>query len=98
MDETPILYSSAQKEGRGLSLLGSLVRQNNQNSQNEPGMSFGINQIVNRGAEEGAWPLKNKGLLTMLPPYCESEARIKSGRPHTLCTIEPRLGPCPQCV
>src|SRR5438477_10712999 len=57
---------------------GAPVRQNNQNSQNEPGMSFGINQIVNRGAEEGAWPLKNKGLLTMLAPYCESQANRES--------------------
>ena len=27
------------------------VRQNNQNSQNEPGMSAGINEIENRGRE-----------------------------------------------
>src|SRR5437667_4542575 len=55
---------------------GAPVRQNNQNSQNEPGMSFGINQIVSRCAEEGACPLKNKDLLTMLAPYCESQGKL----------------------
>ena len=29
------------------------VRRLNQNSQNEPGMSAGINEIENRGGEEG---------------------------------------------
>src|SRR5439155_14456 len=53
--------------------LGLRVRQNNQNSQNEPGRSFGINQIVKSRCEEGAWPLKNKGLLTMLAPCCGLE-------------------------
>ena len=32
------------KRGQRLSPLGALVRQNNQNSQNEPGMSFEINE------------------------------------------------------
>src|SRR5438094_989238 len=31
------------------------VRQPNQKSQNEPGMSFGINETEKRGAEGSAW-------------------------------------------
>ena len=66
------------KRGQRLSPFATPVRQNNQNSQNEPGMSFGINQIVNRGGEEGACPLKNKDLLTMTAPYCESRAEKRN--------------------
>src|SRR5438067_10319868 len=79
---------------QGLSLFAAPVRQNNQNSQNEPGMSLGINQIVNRGAEEGACPLKNKDFLTMTAPYCESQVRNRApfdpraqGRRHRGCAV-----------
>src|SRR5438445_9246390 len=34
-----------------VSLFAALVRQNNQNSQNEPGMSPGINEIKKRGVK-----------------------------------------------
>ena len=67
------MATDAFKEEQGLSLFATPVRQNNQNSQNEPGMSFEINQIVNRGGEEGACPLKNKDLLAMRAPYYERQ-------------------------
>src|SRR5439155_24775845 len=70
--KAPTVATCAIKGAGSLSLFAAPVRQNNQNSQNEPGMSLGINQIVNRGAEEGACPLKNKDLLTIAAPDCES--------------------------
>ena len=51
--KTPTVATDARKGG-DLSLFGVPVRRNNQNSQNEPGMSFGINYIANLGAKEGA--------------------------------------------
>ena len=42
--KAPTVATDAFKEEQGVSLFASLVRQNNQNSQNEPGMSFGINE------------------------------------------------------
>ena len=41
--KTPTVATDARKGG-DLSLFGVPVRRNNQNSQNEPGMSFGINE------------------------------------------------------
>src|SRR5437870_1793932 len=37
-------YGCVQGGGRGSRMFAAPVRQNNQNSQNEPGMSLGINQ------------------------------------------------------
>jgi len=39
-------------------------------------MSFGINKIVNRGAEGRAELLKNNDLPAMTAPYCERQANF----------------------
>src|SRR5438552_9329160 len=43
----------------------------NQNSQNEPGMSAGINEIENRGVEEGG---KREGLTAQPHPFARVPA------------------------